>query len=217
MLWLLPFAILSEVVSTSGSPIDVNMIATIEGILEYAGVDSITVKIGGIGIQVHVPASSPSRFGGKGSHVSLYTHLQIREDTIFLYGFTSSEELDLFKNLISVSGIGPKTALSLLSSLSVEQLTMAITSGNAELISQVPGIGKKAAGRIIIELRGKLEREWPETGLSLAPEDADAIAALTNLGYSLMEATHAISRVPNAAGLSLEEKVKTALQQITRS
>lgn len=190
------------------------MIAAIEGILEYFGVDSIIVKVGGIGIQVYVPSSSLSKLGAAGDNVSLYTHLHLREDNISLYGFTSSEELALFKNLISVSGVGPKVALSLLSSLAIEQLAMAITSGNAELISQAPGIGKKVASRIVIELRGKLEREWKEAALPLAPEDADAIAALTSLGYSLREATQAISSLPNSSELSLEEKVKLALQQL---
>ncbi len=190
------------------------MIAAIEGILEYFGVDSIIVKVGGIGIQVYVPSSSLSKLGAAGDNVSLYTHLHLREDNISLYGFTSSEELALFKNLISVSGVGPKVALSLLSSLAIEQLAMAITSGNAELISQAPGIGKKVASRIVIELRGKLEKEWKEAALPLAPEDADAIAALTSLGYSLREATQAISSLPNSSELSLEEKVKLALQQL---
>ena len=190
------------------------MIAAREGILEYFGVDSIIVKVGGIGIQVYVPSSSLSKLGAAGDNVSLYTHLHLREDNISLYGFTSSEELALFKNLISVSGVGPKVALSLLSSLAIEQLAMAITSGNAELISQAPGIGKKVASRIVIELRGKLEKEWKEAALPLAPEDADAIAALTSLGYSLREATQAISSLPNSSELSLEEKVKLALQQL---
>ena len=190
------------------------MIAAIEGILEYFGVDSIIVKVGGIGIRVYVPSSSLSKLGAAGDNVSLYTHLHLREDNVSLYGFTSSEELALFKNLISVSGVGPKVALSLLSSLAIEQLAMAITSGNAELISQAPGIGKKVASRIVIELRGKLEREWKEAALPLAPEDADAIAALTSLGYSLREATQAISSLPNSSELSLEEKVKLALQQL---
>lgn len=190
------------------------MIAAIEGILEYFGVDSIIVKVGGIGIRVYVPSSSLSKLGAAGDNVSLYTHLHLREDNVSLYGFTSSEELALFKNLISVSGVGPKVALSLLSSLAIEQLAMAITSGNAELISQAPGIGKKVASRIVIELRGRLEREWKEAALPLAPEDADAIAALTSLGYSLREATQAISSLPNSSELSLEEKVKLALQQL---
>jgi len=193
------------------------MIVTLEGILEYRGVDSIIVKVGGVGIQVYVPGSTSGQLGATGDKISLYTHLHLREDNVSLYGFASDEELALFKNLISVSGVGPKAALSLLSALSPQQLAMAITGGNVEIISQVTGIGKKMAGRLVIELRGKLEREWREAALPLAPEDADAIAALTSLGYSLREATQAISKLPDPTKLSLEEKVKLALQQLAGS
>lgn len=191
------------------------MIATLEGTLEYRGVDSVIINVGGIGFQVHVPGSTLSQLGAINDKVSLYTHLHLREDNVSLYGFASEEELALFKNLISVSGIGPKAALALLSALNPEQLAMAIASGNVDVISQVPGIGKKIAGRLVVELKGKLEREWKKGGvLPLAAENTDAIAALTNLGYSLREATQAVSNLPDSAELSLEEKVKMALQQL---
>jgi Holliday junction DNA helicase RuvA len=190
------------------------MIATLEGILEYRGNDSIIINVGGIGFRVYVPGSTLSQLGAVKGKVSLYTHLHLREDNVSLYGFASSEELALFKNLISVSGVGSKVALALLSALSPEQLVMAITSGNVDLISQAPGIGKKMAGRLVIELRGKLEKEWKEAALPLAPESVDIIAALTGLGYSLAEATKAISKLPDSKELSLEEKIKIALQQM---
>jgi len=191
------------------------MIATLEGTLEYRGIDSVIINVGGIGFQVHVPGSTLSQLGAIKDKVSLYTHLHLREDNVSLYGFASEEELALFKNLISVSGIGPKAALALLSALNPEQLAMAIASGNVDVISQVPGIGKKIAGRLVVELKGKLEREWKKGGvLPLAAENTDAIAALTNLGYSLREATQAVSNLPDSAELSLEEKVKMALQQL---
>lgn len=192
------------------------MIATLEGTLEYRGDDSIIINVGGIGFRVYVPASTLSQLGGVKGRVSLYTHLHVREDNISLYGFASSEELTLFKSLISVSGIGTKLALSLLSALNPEQLVMAITSGDIDLLSQTPGIGKKMASRLVVELRGKLEKEWKETALPLAPERADVIAALTGLGYSVTEAAKAISRLPDFEELSLEEKVKMALQQMAR-
>lgn len=191
------------------------MIATLEGTLEYRGVDSVIINVGGIGFQVHVPDSTLSQLGAINDKVSLYTHLHLREDNVSLYGFASEEELGLFRNLISVSGIGPKAALALLSALNPEQLAMAIASGNVDIISQVPGIGKKIAGRLVVELKGKLEREWKKGAvLPLAAENTDAIAALTNLGYSLREATQAVSNLPDSAELSLEEKVKMALQQL---
>ena len=190
------------------------MIATLEGTLEYHGTDSVIINVGGIGFQVYTPSSTLSKLGATGDKVSLYTHFHLREDNVSLYGFASSEELALFKNLISVSGVGPKVALALLSALNPEQLVMAITSGNIDLISQVPGIGKKIASRLVIELKGKLEKEWKEAALPLAPENADVIAALTSLGYSLREAIQAVSSLPDSKELSLEEKVKLALQQL---
>lgn len=190
------------------------MIATLEGTLEYRGVDSVIINVAGIGFHVHVPSSTLSQLGAVGDTVSLYTHLHVTQDNVALYGFASGEELALFKNLVSVSGVGPKVALALLSSLSAEQLAMAITGGNVDLISQVPGIGKKVAGRLVIELKGKLAKEWKGAALPSAPEDADAITALTSLGYSLREATQAVSRLPGSPELSLEEKVKLALEQL---
>lgn len=190
------------------------MIATLEGALEHCGIDSAVIKVGGVGIQVYVPSLTLSRLGVIGDKVSLYTHLYVKEDNISLYGFASSEEVALFKNLISISGIGPRVALALLSKLSAEQLATAIISGNVVLIQQVPGIGKKMANRLVIELRDKLEREWKEAALPLAPEDSDAIVALTSLGYSLREVIQVVSSIPNSSELSLEEKVKTALQEL---
>ena len=190
------------------------MIATLEGTLEYRGEDSIIIRVGGIGFRVYVSGSTSSQLGAVKGRVSLYTHLHVREDNISLYGFASSEELTLFKSLISVTGIGAKLALTLLSVLSPEQLVIAITSGDIDLLSQTPGVGKKVASRLVVELRGKLEKEWKEVALPLAPEHADVIAALTGLGYSVTEATKAMAKLPDSEELSLEEKVRMALQQM---
>jgi len=156
-----------------------------------------------------------SRLGNVGDRVYLHTHLYLREDNIAVYGFASADELVLFQNLISVSGIGPKAALTFLSTLSVEQVASAIISGNVDLLTQVPGIGKKIAGRVVLELKGKLEKGWEGAVTpALAQEDADVVAALTNLGYSLREATQAVASLPNSPELDLEEKVKLALRQL---
>ena len=190
------------------------MIATLEGTLQYRGNDSVIINVGGIGFEVYVSSSTSSQLGAVKGRVSLYTHLHVREDNISLYGFASGEELALFKNLISVSGIGSRLALAMLSALNPEQLIVAITSGDIDLLSQAPGVGKKVASRIIVELRGKSEKEWKEVALPLAPENADVIAALTGLGYSVAEASKAISRLPDSGGLGLEEKIRLALQQL---
>jgi Holliday junction DNA helicase RuvA len=190
------------------------MIATLEGTLAYRGEDSVIINVGGIGSRVYVSSSTSSQLGAVKGRVSLYTHLHVREDNISLYGFASSEELALFKNLISVSGIGSKLALAMLSAFNPEQLIVAITSGDIDLLSRAPGVGRKMASRLVVELRGKLEKEWKDVALPLAPESADVIAALTGLGYSVAEATKAISRLPDPDGLSLEEKIRMALQQL---
>ncbi len=192
------------------------MIATLEGTLEYRGRDSVIINVGGIGFLLHVSGSTLSQLGTVKEKVYLYTHLHVREDNISLYGFASAEELALFKNLISVSGVGPRLALALLSAFTPQQLVAAITSGNVDLLSQTPGVGKKTASRLVVELRSKLESEWGELALPLAPESADVIAALTSLGYSVAEAAEAVSKIPNSQELSLEEKIRIALQQAAR-
>ncbi|MGD0352113.1 MAG: Holliday junction branch migration protein RuvA [Dehalococcoidia bacterium] len=191
------------------------MIVALEGILESRGIDSAVVKVGPLSLLVSVPGSTLARIGTVGDKVRLHTHLYVREDIIALYGFASADELALFQNFISVSGIGPKAALAFLSTLNVEQLASAIVGGNVDLLTQVPGIGKKMAGRVVLELKGKLEKGWAGAVTpALTPEDADVVAALTTLGYSLKEATQAVAGLPNAEELDLEEKVRLALRQL---
>lgn len=194
------------------------MIVALEGILESRGLDSAVVRVGPISLQVYIPSSVLSQIGAVGDKVHLHTHVYLREDNVALYGFASAEELSLFQNLISVSGIGPKAALALLSTLSPEQLASAIVSGNADLLSQAPGIGKKIAGRVVLELKGKLEKGWAGViAPALGQEDADVVAALTSLGYSLKEATQAVSSLPASQDMDLEEKVRLALKQLARA
>ena len=186
--------------------------------MEHRGIDSAVVKIGPLSLQVYIPGSTLSRLGAVGDNVHLHTHLYVREDNIAIYGFSSTEELALFQNLISVSGIGPKAALAFLSTFSVEQLASAIISGNVDLLTQVPGIGKKIAGRVVLELKGKLEKGWEGVITPvLTREDADVVAALTSLGYSLREATQAVANLPASEDMNLEEKVKQALSQLART
>lgn len=190
------------------------MIATLEGTLEYRGSDSIVIAVGGVGFQVSVPGSTLAQLGTVSDRVSLHIHLHLREDNISLYGFASYEELGLFKNLISVSGIGPKVALALLSFLNADQMVVAITTGNVDVISQVPGVGRKMASRLVVELGEKLEKEWKGTVLPSGIGNEDVVAALTSLGYSLKEANKAVASMTDASELGLEERVKLALQQL---
>lgn len=194
------------------------MIVALDGTLESRGLDSAVIKVGPVSLEVHMPGSTLSCLEAIGDRVYLHTYLYLRDDNMALYGFASVEELELFRNLISVSGVGPRAALALLSTFSPEQLASAIASGNTDLLSQVPGLGRKIAGRIVLELKTKMEREMAGAIMpSLTQEDADVVAALTSLGYSLKEATQAVASVPRSPELDLEEKVRLALQQLART
>ncbi len=189
------------------------MIASLHGILESLGSDWAILNVGGIGFQIHMPTSTLSAIGTIGKEVQLYTHLHLREDNAVLYGFGSSEELRLFQTLIEVSGLGPRLALAMLSTMSVEQLTMAIATGSTDLLTTVPGIGKKVANRLILELKEKIGAGWITTpAAQLAQENTDVLAALTSLGYSVAEATKAVASFPSSSALSLEDRIKLALQ-----
>ena len=190
------------------------MIAGLRGTVESLGSDWAIVNVGGIGFQVYVPTSTLSTLGAVGGEVKLYTHLHLREDNVTLYGFSSAEELGLFQTLIGVSGLGPRLALAMLSAMDAEKLMMAIATGSADLLTAVPGIGKKMASRLILELKEKIGAGWITTPAELAQENAEVIAALTSLGYSTAEATRAVATLPPASTLSLEEKIKLALQYL---
>ncbi len=185
------------------------MIAGLEGKLQSRSTDGAIIKVGGVSLQVYMPASTLSTLGAIGEAVHLHTHLHLREDNVALYGFATAEELELFRSLIGVSGVGPKVALAILSALNPGQLALAIASGNVDLLSSVPGVGPKMAGRLALELKGKLE------GIMVgapAEGDAEVVAALTGLGYSASEAASALASLPDSAELSVEEKIKLALQ-----
>ncbi len=191
------------------------MIASLCGRLESLGSDSAIINVAGIGFQVYMPTSTLSTLGTTGEEVKLYTHLHLREDNATLYGFALLEELGLFQTLISVSGLGPKLALAMLSAMTVEQVSMAIATGSADLLTVIPGIGKKMASRLILELKEKIGAGWITAPAEIAQENADVLAALTSLGYSVMEASKAVASLPPSSDLSLEEKVKLALQYFT--
>ncbi len=192
------------------------MIAGLRGKLESLGSDWAIIDVGGVSFQVYMPTSTLSTLGTIGEEVKLHTHLHLREDNAALYGFASADELGLFQTLISVSGLGPKLALAMLSAMDVEKLTMAIATGSSDMLTVVPGVGKKVANRLILELKEKIAAGWITTpGAQLAEENADVLAALTSLGYSMTEATRAVATLPPSSDLSLEEKIKLALQYFT--
>jgi len=192
------------------------MIASLHGTLESLGGDWAVINVNGIGFQVYMPTSTLSSLGTIGKEVHLQTYLVMREDSVTLYGFNTAEELELFQILIGVSGLGPRLALAILSAMSVEQASMAIATGSTDLLTLIPGIGKKMAERLIVELKDKIGAGLISTSATqLAQGNTDVIAALTSLGYSVYEASRAVASLPPSTDLSLEEKVRLALQFFT--
>lgn len=191
------------------------MLAYLRGILTEKRAGSVVVEVGGVGIRVFVPTSSLSLLGEPGSPVELHTHFHVRENELSLYGFLTEGELALFEALLSVSGIGPKAALALLSHLSAEELTRAIAQEQVEILSSVPGVGAKTARKVILELRDKMARAAGVQAISpeLARADSEALAALVNLGYTVVEAQRALQTVPPDV-LDVAERLRLALQSL---
>ena len=189
------------------------MIGSLSGKLQALTDDTLIVNVGGVGFRVRVSANTAAGLGEVGSPVQLFTHLRVREDELSLYGFATEEELHLFETLMTVSGVGPKVAMSVLAAAPIATLKIAIAEGNIDALTAVPGIGKKTAQRLALELKGKID----VTGLSevseISPPDKDVIDALINLGYSAAEATRAARAVPANVKI-LEERVRVALQYL---
>ncbi len=189
------------------------MIATIHGKLQSRTDDSLVVTVGGIGLRVRVTSGTLANLGAIGSEVQLFTHLRVREDELSLYGFATEDELRLFETLMTVSGIGPKVALGILSAASTDTLRIAIAQGNVEMLTTFPGIGKKTAQRLVLELKGKVDVSGLGEVSELTPLDEDVVAALINLGYSAAEAARAARAVPSSAK-TVEDRVRVALQYL---
>ncbi|HHU48995.1 MAG: Holliday junction branch migration protein RuvA [Caldicoprobacterales bacterium] len=176
------------------------MYAYISGILKEVDSQQVIVEANGIGYRIFVPGLILQRLPSRGSKVKLYTYLHLREDCQYLYGFLSVEEKEFFEKLITVSGVGPKAAMGMLSALSVNRLALAILSGDRKALCTAPGIGKKTAERIILELKDKIEKDkisLPDTALSSSNrwtnERMEALEALQVLGYGAAEAENALS------------------------
>ncbi|MHB1131937.1 MAG: Holliday junction branch migration protein RuvA [Chloroflexota bacterium] len=190
------------------------MIAAVEGVLEARSPEGAVVRVGGISLLVQTPISTLSQLGPEGSTVRFYTHLHVREEMLALFGFLTHAELRAFEQLITVSGVGPKLALAVLATLSVEALQIAVGAGNIEALTGVSGIGKRTAGRIVLELRGKLG-PLPSADSTLpTAASEDLIAALTSLGYNPIQIQSALRSLPPAGGLSLEDRIVLALRAL---
>lgn len=190
------------------------MIASIRGTLLFVGVDHAVVETGGVGFQIFAPRNVLGALGEIGGEVRFYTHLHIREDLLALYGFASTDQRHLFETLLGVSGIGPKVALSLLSSSPADELRAAIAGGDTARLSRVPGIGKKTAERLVLELRGKLDVKGLPPAATPAAQAANAELAemLVSLGFSAAEASAAIAALPADAPSTIEDRLRLALR-----
>jgi holliday junction DNA helicase RuvA len=188
------------------------MIATLRGEVSQIEENALIVEVGGVGLRVFVPA--PVRTNATaGEILFLFTHLVVREDALTLYGFESQADRDLFNILLGVDGVGPKVALSVLSTLTLDTIQRAIFGDEEELLGKVPGVGKKTAQKMAIHLKDKLK---PTDALArvaaFADYDSEVLAALTSLGYSVVEAQAAIQAIPKDAPKDVEERLRVALQ-----
>ena len=188
------------------------MIATLRGEIAQIEENALVIEVGGVGLRVFVPA--PLRTRMKAGEVTfLYTHLIVREDALTLYGFESQPERELFNILLGVDGVGPKVALSVLSAMTLDSIQRAVFADEADMLSRVPGVGKKTAQKMALHLKDKLK---PVDALAsvaaMTDRDSEVLAALTALGYSVVEAQAAIQALPKDAPEDTEERLRMALQ-----
>ena len=187
------------------------MIATLRGEVIQIEENALVIEVGGVGLRVHVPKplSGKSKVGEK---AFVYTHLIVRETELSLYGFESQPDRDLFNLLLGVSGIGPKVSLSVLSTMNIESVQRAIFSDEPELLSRVPGIGKKSAQKIALYLQDRLKpSDSLESVAAMSDSDSEVLEALTALGYSIVEAQSAIQSIPKDAPNDVEQRLRLAL------
>lgn len=191
------------------------MIGRITGTLAEKSPPQILVDVGGVGYEIDVPMSTFYPLPGLGERVTLLTHFVVREDAQLLYGFLTHEERATFRELVKISGVGPRTALSILSGLSVADLSQAVSRQEAGRLVKVPGIGKKTAERLLLELKGKL---GPDLALPAAAATSDAqadiVQALVALGYNERDANAALKALP--PGVAVSEGIKLALKALSR-
>lgn len=187
------------------------MIATLRGEVTQIEENAIVLEVGGVGLRVFVPATLRTKLKA-GEGVFLFTHLVVREDALTLYGFDSQADRELFTILLGVDGVGPKVALSVLSTMTLDAVQRAVFADEADLLSRVPGVGKKTAQKMALHLKDKLK---PTDALArvaaMSDKDNEVLAALTSLGYSVVEAQAAIQAIPKDAPDDVEDRLRLAL------
>jgi holliday junction DNA helicase RuvA len=191
------------------------MIGKLTGTLGDKNPPQVLVDCNGVGYEVDVPMSTFYNLPGVGERVTLLTHFVVREDAQILYGFGSTSERAAFRELIKIAGVGPRTALSVLSGMSVADIAQAVTAQDAARLVKIPGIGKKTAERLLLELKGKIGADLGLPGATpVTDEGADIVQALVSLGYSDKEAAAALKSLPKDVGVA--EGIRLALKALAR-
>jgi holliday junction DNA helicase RuvA len=195
------------------------MIASIHGILEACRADQAIIRVGGFSVRVFAPSTTLNQLKEPGSEVTLHTHFHVREDGMALYGFSGEEERNAFEQLIAISGVGPKVALALLSVMDARTLYKAIADEDQQKLALAPGVGKRLAARLVLELKGKLPSLAAlggSAGYTSGKIQSDVLEALIGLGYSTAEAQAALGKIPQDQGLTLEQQITFALRSFAR-
>ena len=187
-----------------------SLISSVSGALTATGPDWVDLSVGGITLRVNVPDTAVSSVGRLGDTALLYTSLQVREDSLTLFGFPTEDERQTFETLLDISGIGPRLALAMLGRFSPQALAQTVEAGDTRTLSTVPGVGRRTASRIVLELKGKLDLDFGDAP-GAAP-DSDLVDALTALGYGDNEAREALSRTN--ASESEEDRIRAALEHL---
>ncbi len=188
------------------------MIGRLRGSLAATGTDSVLIEVAGVGYEVGVAGRTFGELPGIGSEIVLHTHLHVREDQMALYGFTTSDDRDLFRLLLGVSGVGPKVALAILATMTSDDLRRVVVSDDVAALTAVPGIGKRSAQKLLLELRPKLE--VPDGALASTGPVGEVRAALEGLGYQSDEISGALRELPT--DLSVEDMLRRSLQSLGR-
>ena len=188
------------------------MISFLEGELAEKGAGRVVIAVHGVGYEVLVPASTIAKLPAVGTAARLNTRLQVRDDAMILYGFASADERELFDLLVTVTGVGPKVALSFLSVLSPDAIRRAVAAGDVAALTVVPGVGKKVAQRVVLDLKDELGGE----GIPLTGPLADVREALLSLGLSPQEASEALAALPTDGDRPVEELLREALRRVGR-
>ncbi len=187
------------------------VVSAIDGTLRGVGADWVDVAVGGVTFRISMPDTSASSVGRVGESLNLHTSLQVREDSLTLYGFSTEDERQTFETLINISGIGPRLALAMLARFSPQSIAQTVEAGDTKTLSTVPGIGRRTASRIVLELKGKLDLDFTD-GVGVAP-GVELVDALTALGYGDGEAREALSRTVSN-GQTEEDRIRAALEYL---